>query len=77
VLFRSVDRALQGRNGDVTYGYAAARLALADLEEMRGFGAVRRLIAGVGAGGSFEEVFRDEMRAEVAEFEERWRKGLR
>jgi Tfp pilus assembly protein PilF len=72
-----VDRALQGRGGDVTAGYMAARLAVGDLEEMRGFGAIRRIIAGVGAGGAFAEVFRDEARVEVAEFEDRWRRGLR
>ena len=60
-----------------TAAYAAARLAIGDIEEMRGFGAIRRIIAGVGAGGSFAEVFRDEARVEVAEFEDRWRRGLR
>ena len=55
----------------------AARLAIGDLEEMRGFGAIRRIISGVGAGGAFAEVFRDEARVEVAEFEDRWRRGLR
>jgi hypothetical protein len=44
---------------------------------MRGFGAVRRIIAGVGAGTPFAEVFRDEARVEVSEFEERWRRNLR
>jgi hypothetical protein len=72
-----VDRALRGRGGSVDAAYAAARLAVADLEELRGFGAVRRLIAGVGAGRPFAEVFLDEMRLEVAEFEERWAEGLR
>jgi tetratricopeptide (TPR) repeat protein len=72
-----VDRALQGRGGDVTAGYMAARLAIGDLEEMRGFGAIRRIIAGVGAGGAFAAVFRDEARVDVAEFEDRWRRGLR
>ncbi len=71
-----VDRTLRGRGGEVTAGYAAARLAIAEIEEMRGFAAVRRIIAGVGAGGSFADVFRDEVRAEVPEFEERWRRGL-
>ena len=72
-----VDQALLGRRGDVTAAYAAARLAIGELEEMRGFGAVRRIIAGVGAGTPFEEVFRDEARVEIAEFEERWRRNLR
>jgi tetratricopeptide (TPR) repeat protein len=72
-----VDSALRGRGGSVDAGYAAARLAVADLEELRGFGAVRRIIAGVGDGRPFAEVFRDEMRLEVAEFEERWARGLR
>jgi len=72
-----VDRALQGRGGDVTAGYMAARLAIGDIEEMRGFGAIRRIIAGVGAGGTFAEVFRDEARVEIPEFEDRWRRGLR
>ena len=72
-----VDRTLRGRGGDVTAAYAAARLAIGDIEEMRGFGAVRRIISGVGAGGTFAEVFRDEARVEVAEFEDRWRRGLR
>jgi hypothetical protein len=72
-----VDRTLRGRGGDVTAGYAAARLAIADIEEMRGFPAVRRIIAGVGAGGAFSDVFRDEVRVDVAEFEERWSGGLR
>jgi tetratricopeptide (TPR) repeat protein len=71
-----VDRTLRGRGGNVTAGYAAARLAVNDLEEIRGFGAVRRIVAGVGAGEPFEEVFRDEMRMEVAEFQDRWRRGL-
>ena len=69
-----VDRALRGRGGDVTAAYAAARLAIGELEEMRGFGAVRRIIAGVGAGTPFAEVFRDEARVDVAEFEDRWRR---
>jgi hypothetical protein len=72
-----VDKTLQGRGDDVTAGYMAARLAIGDLEEMRGFGAIRRIIAGVGAGGAFAQVFRDEARVEVAEFEDRWRRGLR
>jgi hypothetical protein len=71
-----VDRTLQGRGGNVTAGYVAARLAINDLEQLRGFGAVRRIIAGVGAGQPFEEVFRDEARMEIAEFQERWRRGL-
>lgn len=71
-----VDRALRGRGGDVTAAYAAARLAIADLEELRGLGAVRRIIAGVGAGEAFENVFREEMRLDVAEFEDRWRRSL-
>ncbi len=72
-----VDQALMGRRGSVTAAYAAARLAIGELEEMRGFGAVRSIIAGVGAGGAFADVFRDEARMEVAEFEDRWRRGLR
>lgn len=72
-----VDRALRGRGGDVFAAYAAARLAIAELEEMRGFGAVRRIIAGVGAGQAFEEVFGDEARASVAEFQERWSRSWR
>lgn len=72
-----LDRTLRGRGGDVTAGYAAARLAIAGIEEMRGFGAVRRIVAGVGDGGAFEAVFRDEVRMEVAEFEDLWRRGLR
>jgi tetratricopeptide (TPR) repeat protein len=72
-----VDRALRGWGGNVQAAYAAARLALADLEELRGFGAVRRIIVGVGEGQPFAETFRDEMRLEVAEFEERWARGLR
>lgn len=72
-----LERALEGRGADVTAGYAAARLALAELEELRGFGAIRRIIAGVGAGEAFAEVFREEMRLDLAEFEERWRGGLR
>ena len=72
-----VERALRGRGGDVTAAYLAACLAIFDLEEMRGLGAIRRIIAGVGAGGAFAEVFRDEARVEVAEFEDRWRRGLR
>lgn len=72
-----VERTLLGRGGDVTAGYAAARLAVADLEELRGMGGIRRLIAGVGAGEAFAEVFRDEMRLELAEFEERWRRSFR
>lgn len=71
-----VDRALQGRGGSVNAGYAAARLAVAELEELRGFGAVRRIVAGVGEGRPFMEVFGEEMRLEVPEFEERWAKGL-
>ena len=61
----------------MTTGYAAALLAISELEEVRGFGAIRRIIAGVGAGGAFAEVFRDEARVDVAEFEDRWRRGLR
>jgi Tfp pilus assembly protein PilF len=72
-----VDRTLLGRNGDVMKGYAAARLAIADLEEARGFGAIRRIIDGVGSGRPFEEVFRDEARMALPEFQERWRGGLR
>ena len=72
-----VDRTLQGRGGDVTAGYAAALLAISELEEVRGFGAVRRIITGVGAGQPFEEVFRDEARLDVAEFQDRWIKGMR
>jgi len=75
--FADVERALQGRGGDVTAAYAASRLAIGELEEMRGFGAVRRIVAGVGAGVAFADVFREEERLEVAEFEERWRRGLR
>ena len=71
-----VDRTLGGRGGNVTAGYVAARLAINDLEELRGFGAVRRIIAGVGAGQPFDEVFRDEARMEIAEFQDRWRRGL-
>ena len=77
VSFDDVDRALRGRGGDVTAAYAAACLAIGDIVEMRGFGAVRRIIAGVGAGGTFAEVFRDEARVEVSEFEDRWRRSLR
>ena len=72
-----VDQALLGRRGDVTAAYAAARLAIGELEEMRGFGAVRRIIAGVGDGIPFADVFRDEARVEVSEFEDRWRRNLR
>jgi tetratricopeptide (TPR) repeat protein len=71
-----VDRALTGR-GDVNTAYAAARLALQEIEDARGFGAVRGIIAGVGAGRPFAEVFRDEVRMELPEFEDRWRRGLR
>lgn len=72
-----VDRALAGRGGDVRAAYGAARLALQEIEEARGFGAVRGIIAGVGAGRPFAEAFRDEVRLEVPEFEERWRRALR
>ena len=72
----ALERALRG-GGDVQAAYAAARLAVADLEELRGFGAVRRVISGVGEGRPFAEVFLDEMRLEVGEFEERWARGLR
>jgi tetratricopeptide (TPR) repeat protein len=72
-----VERALRGGGGSVHAAYAAARLAIAELEEMRGFGAVRGVIAGVGEGRPFAEVFLDEMRVEVAEFEERWARTLR
>ena len=72
-----LDRTLRGRGGNVQAGYAAARLAVQEMEDLRGFGAVRRIIAAVGAGTPFEEAFRDEMRLDLAEFEERWRKGLR
>jgi hypothetical protein len=72
-----IDRALQGRGGDVTAAYAAARLAIGELEEMRGFGAVRRIIAGVGAGQAFAEVFRDEARLNLAEFQDRLVRGWR
>lgn len=73
----SVDRGLRGLHGDVTPAYAAARLAIGELEEMRGFGAVRRVISGVGAGGAFPEVFQDEMRMDLSEFEDRWRRSFR
>jgi Tfp pilus assembly protein PilF len=73
----NLDQALLGRRGNVTAAYAAARLAIGEIEEARGFGAVRRIIAGVGAGGAFAEVFRDEVRMELSEFEERWRRNLR
>lgn len=73
----NVDRALRGRGGDVTASYAAARLAISELEEMRGFGAVRRIIAEVGAGQAFEEVFRDEARLSVAEFQDRLTRSWR
>jgi tetratricopeptide (TPR) repeat protein len=73
---RDVDRTLQGRGGNVTAGYVAARLAINELEELRGFSAIRRIISGVGAGQPFEDVFRDEARMEVAEFQDRWRRGL-
>jgi hypothetical protein len=72
-----VDRTLRDRGGSVTAGYAAARLAVAEIEDLRGFAAVRRIVAGVGEGRPFAEVFREEMRLEVGEFEERWAKGLR
>ena len=72
-----VDRGLLGRGASVDAAYAAARLAVAEMEELRGAGAVRRVIAGVGEGRPFAEVFSEEMRLEVAEFEERWAKGLR
>lgn len=72
-----VERTLVGRGGDVTAGYAAARLAVADLEELRGMGGIRRIIAGVGAGEAFAEVFREEMRLEIPEFEDRWRRSFR
>jgi hypothetical protein len=72
-----VDRGLRGRGGSVEAAYAAARLAVADIEELRGFGAIRRIIAGVGEGRPFAEVFSDEMRLEPAEFEARWAKELR
>lgn len=71
-----VDRALRGRGGDVTAAYVAARLAVAELEEIRGQGAIRRIIGGVGAGEPFADVFREEMRLDVAEFEDRWRRSL-
>lgn len=72
-----VDRGLVGRGASVDAAYAAARLAVAEMEELRGAGAVRRVIAGVGEGRPFAEVFSEEMRLEVPEFEERWAKGLR
>jgi len=72
-----VDRVLRGRGGDVTAAYAAARLAINELVEMRGFGAVRRIIAAVGAGQAFEEVFRDEVRLNLAEFQDRWSRDWR
>jgi len=72
-----VDRTLRGRGGTVTAGYAAARLAIGELEEVRGFGAVRRIISGVGAGQPFADVFRDEVRMDLAEFQDRWRRSLR
>jgi tetratricopeptide (TPR) repeat protein len=72
-----VDRTLRGRGGDVTAGYAAARLAVAVMEEIRGFGAIRRVIGGVGAGEPFEDVFREEMRMDLAEFQDRWQRGFR
>lgn len=72
-----VDRALRGRGGDVTAAYAAARLAIGDLEEARGFGAVRRIITGVGAGQPFAGIFEDEARMDLADFQDRWRRGLR
>jgi hypothetical protein len=71
-----VERALRGHGGDVRAAYGAARLAIAELEEMRGFGAVRRIIAGVGAGAPFADVFREEAHVEVSEFEDRWRRSL-
>ena len=72
-----LDRWLRGRGGNVQAAYAAARLAIADIEDSRGFAAVRRIIAGVGEGRPFAEVFSEEVRLDVAEFEERWAKGLR
>jgi hypothetical protein len=71
-----VDRGLRGHGASVEAAYAAARLTIADMEDLRGFGAVRRIIAGVGEGRPFAEVFLEEMRLEIFEFEERWRKGL-
>jgi tetratricopeptide (TPR) repeat protein len=71
-----VDRRLRGRGASVEAAYAAARLAGAEMEELRGFGAVRRIIGGVGQGRPFAEVFLEEMRLEVPEFEERWQKVL-
>ena len=72
-----VDRGLRGRGVSVDAAYAAARLAIAEMEDLRGFGAVRRIIGGVGEGRPFAEVFLEEMRLEVPEFEERWARGLR
>lgn len=72
-----LDRWLRGRGGNVQAAYAAARLAIADIEDSRGFAAVRLIVAGVGEGRPFAEVFREEMRLELPEFEERWAKGLR
>jgi hypothetical protein len=73
----AVNRTLLGRGGSVQPAYIAARLALDEMVAARGMGAVRRIISGVGAGGAFPDVFREEMRMDVAEFEERWRSGLR
>lgn len=72
-----VDLCLRGGLGDVTAGYAAARLAIGDIVEARGIGAVRGIIAGVGAGRPFPEVFKDEVRLDLEEFEAGWQRYLR
>ena len=71
-----IDRGLQGRSGNVSAAYGAARLAINEIIEIRGAGAVRGILKGVGDGRPFPDVFADEVRLDLREFEERWRKGL-
>jgi hypothetical protein len=71
-----VDRALRGFGGDVPAAYAAARLAVTEIEDTRGFAALRRIVAGVGQGRPCAEVLQDEARLSPEELEDRWRRGL-
>jgi tetratricopeptide (TPR) repeat protein len=70
-----VERGLHG-GGDVTAAYLAAALAVLEVIDARGFRAVRGIVDGVGAGRPFDEVFQDEVRLDLQEFQERWRRGL-
>ena len=72
----ALDRALVGRGGDVNAAYAAATLAVAEIVDARGFGAVRRIVGAVGAGMPFGTALEDDGRMTPAELEERWRRGL-